>query len=121
MAVSEEYRGYVQDLLSAYGNVQIRRMFGAAGIFQNDLMFGLIADDQIYLKADDINRAEFEAAGCAPFVYERSNGRTAEMSYYLIPDALYDDADELAQWARNAFAAALRGAQKKPAKRRSRK
>lgn len=121
MAVSEEYREYVRDLFAPFGDVRIRRMFGAAGIFRNDLMFGLIVDEQIYLKADDINRPDFVTAGQRPFSYTRNNGRTAEMSYYLIPDALYDDADELAQWARNAFAAALRGAQKPPAKRRPKK
>jgi len=38
------------------------------------------------------------------------------MSFYLIPDNLYDDADEMALWAAKAFAAAQRGALKKPKK-----
>ena len=113
MPVSEEYREYVRDLFTAFGAIRIRSMFGGAGIFCDDLMLGLIIDDQIYLKADDHNRRDFENAGQGPFLFERKNGRTMAMSYYLIPDALYDDTDELAVWAKNAFAAAQRGAEKK--------
>ncbi len=118
MPVSDEYREYVRDLFTAFGAIRIRSMFGGAGIFRDDLMFGLIIDDQIYLKVDDHNRADFEDAGQGPFLYERKNGRTMAMSYYLIPDSLYDDTEELAQWAGNAFAAAQRGARKKSPHRR---
>ena len=118
MAVSAEYRDYVRDLLAPFGGVSIRGMFGGAGIFRDDLMFGLIIDDQIYLKVDDHNRAQFEAAGQGPFLFERKDGRIMSMSYYLIPDSLYDDADELAEWAKHAFAAAQRGAAKKSPRRR---
>jgi len=38
-------------------------MFGGEGIFVGDLMIGLVMDDQIYLKAGDSNRADFEAEG----------------------------------------------------------
>ena len=34
-------------------------------------------------------------------------------SYYELPDRLYDDPDELAEWARAALAAALRSTDKK--------
>ena len=118
MAVSQEYREYVRDLFTSFGGVTIRSMFGGAGIFRDDLMFGLIIDDQIYLKVDDHNRADFEAVGQGPFQFERKDGRTMAMSYYLIPDSLYDDSDELAEWAEKSFAAAQRGAVKKPPRRR---
>ncbi len=113
MPVSEEYREYVRDLFTAFGAIRIRSMFGGAGIFCDDLMLGLIIDDQIYLKADDHNRRDFENTGQGPFLYERKDGRTMAMSYYLIPDALYDDTDELAVWAKKSFAAAQRAAIKK--------
>ncbi len=121
MAVSEEYREYVRDLFRSYGDIRIRSMFGGAGIYRNDLMFGLIIEDQIYLKADDQNRADYENAGQGPFLFERKDGRTIAMSYYLIPDALYDDSDELADWAKKAFAAAQRGAGKKAPRTRKKK
>ena len=42
------------------------------------------------------------------------------MSYWRLPDRLYDDPDELARWARQALAVAQRKATAKP-KARARK
>ena len=118
MAVSEQYRTFARELFSQFGDVSIRAIFSGAGVFRDDLMFGLIIEDQIYLKVDDHNRADYEAAGQGPYQSRRKNGRTIAMSFYPIPDKLYDDADELAEWAKNAFAAAQRGAAKKTPRKR---
>lgn len=120
MAVSEQYRAYVRDLFAGFADVSIRPMFGGAGVFRDDLMFGLIIEDQVYLKADGHTRAEYEAAGQGPLTFQRKDGHSMAMSYYPLPDALYDDTDELAAWAKNAFAAAQRGARKKAPRRRKR-
>jgi DNA transformation protein and related proteins len=46
----------------------------------------------------------------APFIYMRGkkSGRPSEhaLPYWRLPERLYDDPDELALWARRAFAAA---------------
>lgn len=121
MPISQEYREYVRDLFAAYGDVRIRSMFTGAGIFRDDLMFGLIIDEQVYLKVDDLTRADFESAGQGPFLYERKDGRIVAMSYYLIPEVLYDDAESLAEWATKAFAAAQRNAGKTSSRSRRKK
>lgn len=59
MAVSDEFIEYVIDQLAAWGEVSARRMFGGAGLYCDGMMFGLIADDVAYLKADDSNREDF--------------------------------------------------------------
>jgi DNA transformation protein len=75
-------------------------------------MFGLIVRDVIYLKAEDAGIADFEREGCAPFTYTRGkkSGRPSEhaLPYWRLPERLYDDPDELAVWAKRAFAAAQR-------------
>ena len=38
-------------------------MFGGVGIYAGELFFALIADDTLYLKADDQTRSEFERRG----------------------------------------------------------
>lgn len=53
MAVSDDFLNYVLDQLSRWGHVTVRRMFGGAGLYRDGKMFGLIADDIAYLKADD--------------------------------------------------------------------
>jgi DNA transformation protein and related proteins len=103
---------FIRDLFAPFGPVTVRRMFSGAGIFADGLMFGLVVRDVIYLKADDLNRAEFEREGCAPFTYTRGkkSGRPSQhaLPYWRLPERLYDDPDELAEWARRAFAAAER-------------
>jgi DNA transformation protein and related proteins len=82
-------------------------MFGGHGIFMDGLMFGLIADDQLYLKVDDGNRAAYEAEGLQPFTYA-GKSRRVKMSYREAPSEGFDDPDILCAWAREAYAAALR-------------
>ena len=107
MPVSEEFSEFLSELLTGLGEVSIRRMFGGAGLFMDGLMFGLIADDVLYLKADDRTIPESEAEGMAPFVYE-GKGKPISMSYWRVPDRLMDEPDELTAWARKAFGVAQR-------------
>ena len=97
----------IRDLFSSFRPVTVRRMFGGAGVYADSVMFALIADDVIYLKSGEGNEADFIAEDLPPFTYQAGNGKRAIMSYRRMPDRLYDDPDELAQWASRALAAAL--------------
>jgi DNA transformation protein len=103
---------FIRDLFAPFGPVTIRRMFSGAGVFADGLMFALVVRDVIYLKVDDTNRADFEREGSSPFTYTRGrkSGQLREhaLPYWRLPERLYDDPDELAAWARRAFAAAER-------------
>ncbi len=107
MAPPTAFAEFVVELLEPFGGVGARRMFGGVGLFRDGMMFGLIAADTLYLKADDETRPDFDAAGMGPFVYRRA-GRDVALSYYEAPPHLFDDADELCAWARDAHQAALR-------------
>jgi DNA transformation protein len=91
-------------------------MFGGAGIYRDGLMFGLVAGDDVYLKADDETRERFREAGCRCFVYEK-DGKTVEMSYWSVPDEAMDDPELLRRWADLACGAALRA--KRPKRRKT--
>jgi len=97
---------FLRELFESFRPVSIRRMFGGAGVFADGLMFALVVDDVIYLKTDDGNRADFDAENLPPFRYRRAGAMRALTSYRRMPDRLYDDPEELAQWAAGAFAAA---------------
>ena len=98
---------FIRDLFSRFRPVTVRRMFGGAGVYADSVIFALIADDVIYLKSGESNEADFVAEDLPPFTYQTGNGKRAIMSYRRMPDRLYDDPDELAQWASRALAAAL--------------
>src|SRR5277367_6901965 len=85
-------------------------MFGGAGIWSDGLMFALVFDGAIYLKVNETSIPDFEREGSRPFVYTRakSPGRVGRhsLSYWRMPERLYDDPDELAVWAGRALAIA---------------
>lgn len=111
MAASPGFTEMLEDLLAPLGAIKVRRMFGGAGVYCNGLMFGLVADDALYLKVNAANRPDYEAEGLGPFVYD-GKGKPIEMSYWRSPERLLDDPDDMLEWARKALAAA-RGAKAK--------
>jgi DNA transformation protein and related proteins len=92
-------------------------MFGGAGIYRDGIMFALVADNEVFLKADDVASERFREAGCRPFAYAK-DGKPVDMSYWSVPDAALDDPDALKTWAELAFEAAVRSRKARPAKRR---
>ena len=113
MAVSAAFRDYVADLFATFGEIKTKLMFGGAGIYFKDRMFGLVIAERIYLKANDTTRAAFDAEGAKPFSYETKSGERMAMSYFELPSRLLDDPDELAVWARRAYEVAVAGKGKK--------
>lgn len=96
------------DLFQFFGLITVRRMFGGEGIYAGDLMIGLVADERLYLKADDNNRADFTAEGSKPFSFPRGD-KVMALPYYAVPEPLFDDPEEFSGWARKAHAAAMAG------------
>ena len=112
---SGRFADFVLDVLRAWRPVTARRMFGGHGIYHAGVMFALIADGQLYLKVDDESRADFVAAGLAPFVYE-ARGRRVSLSYHRAPDAMLDEPELAREWAERGWQAALRAHLLKKAK-----
>ena len=110
----------ISELFRVFGAVDVRRMFGGAGIFADDMMIGLVHDGVIYLKCDEQTEPAFERESLGPFTYRRK-GKLASLNYRRMPDRLYDDPDELAAWAREALGAARRhrAKSKRPGGRKS--
>lgn len=97
---------FIHELFGEFGAVSVRRMFGGAGIFAGGVMFGLIIDGQIYLKTNGTTVSVYEAEGCGPFGYDTKHGRRVLTSYWRLPERLYDEPGELAQWARSSLGVA---------------
>jgi len=104
--VRAEAQPYRPDLFQYFGTVYARRMFGGAGLFSGDVMVGIVIDEFIYLKTDENTRKDFIAEGAGPFVYHKRTGEGVSMSYYELPERLYDEPEEFAEWVRRAYAVA---------------
>jgi DNA transformation protein len=109
----------IREFFSAFGTVSVRRMFGGHGVFAGGMMFALESDGELYLKADDLTIPKLAAENSAPFLY-RARGREIALSYWKLPERLYDEPDEFAGFAQDAFGAAQRAAGGKTARKRRR-
>ena len=112
MPEAQEFATHIVDLLDTFGPCEARRMFGGYGIFHQGLMFALIADGNLYLKADDETRELFSAEGCEAFSYYKKE-KEYRLSYYLAPGEFFEDPDACLRWSSLAFDAALRNPRNK--------
>lgn len=114
MPQRSEFVEHVVETMRLFGPVEAKRMFGAWGLYHRATFFALIADDTLYLKADDETRAEFAALGLETFTFELKGGtETIETSYYRAPDEALESPPVMAEWARKGYGAALRAAARK--------
>jgi DNA transformation protein len=103
-------RDFLIELFAGFGPVAIRRMFSGYGVSADGVNFALVLRGAIYLRADADSIPRFEAEGCGPFSYEMKGKLRTIGSYWKLPERLYDEPDEVAEWARTAHAAAERAA-----------
>jgi len=112
-------RDFLIDLFADFGPVTIRRMFSGFGISADGINFALALRGGLYLRADEQSIPRFEAEGAKPFQYQTRTKSVTVGSYWQLPERLYDDPQEMSEWARAALAAAQRAALRKRPKART--
>jgi DNA transformation protein len=110
LRVSEGFRTFALDQLSSVPGLRARPMFGGFGLYADDVFFGILAADALYLKVDDSNRRDYEKVESAPF--RPFENRPMSMSYYQVPLSVLEASPTLARWAKRSIAVAREG--KKP-------
>ena len=106
-------REFLIDLFANFGPVTIRKMFSGYGISADGINFALALRAGLFFRADEVTIPDFEAEGSKPFQYSTRAKTVLVNSYWELPARLFDDSEELAQWARAALAAAQRAKVKK--------
>ena len=110
MMKHNEFVAHIVETMSAFGPVESKAMFGGWGLYHQGVFFALVAADMLYLKSDDENAAQFDAANLPPFVYESKVGERITMSYRAAPAEALESPDVMLTWARLGYGAALRAA-----------
>ena len=113
MTVSSDFLAYVLEQLAGLAGVSSRRMFGGVGLYCEELFFGLIDNDTLYLRVNDDNRADYTARGMSAF-RPYADRPELSMSYYEAPADVLEDPAQLVSWARRSVAVAMAAA--KPAR-----
>lgn len=101
MATSSDFLEYVLDQLSEWEHVYQKRMFSEIGLFRDDLMFGLVSNDSVYLKIDHTNKNKFIEAGSGPLKIFKS--KSTVPSFYELPVHILEDAEEFISWAKESL------------------
>ena len=109
----------IEDLFKPFAKVELRRMFGAFGVYHESLIFACLIRGEVYLRTDAETEPAFAAAGSEKWVYQGKNNTAATaMPYWRMPEAAHDDEAELIRFSRLAMEAARRAAAGKAAKAR---
>ena len=114
MAVTEDYLAFVLEQFARVAPVTSRRMFGGVGLYADGVFFGVIDNNQLFLRTGSGNVADYEAQGCAPF--QPMGPDTKPMSYHELPAGVLEGVSQLRLWLGKALAAAATS--KKPTKRK---
>jgi DNA transformation protein len=115
MSNTPEFVAHALDLLAPLGFVEAKRMFGGHGLYARGVMFGLLDDEELFLRADDEARPTFTAAGCRQWSYPTKKGPQPG-DYWRPPDDAHEDAEAMRPWGELGLAAALRKAAARAAK-----
>ena len=108
MVASDGFAEFLREQLTPLGRITMRRMFGKTGVFCDGVMLGMVAENTLYFRVDDHNRLVFKEAESFPPLNYRKKGATIDLSFWRVPERLFDEPDELLIWARAALAAARR-------------
>ncbi len=119
-------REAIVEFFSSFGPVSVRRVFSGFGVYADDICFSLFLRGELYLKADETTAPRFAEEGSRPFSYTKPKSAKVVTvnSFWRLPERLYDDPDELAEWSKTAVAVARRlkldkpKRTKKPARKR---
>jgi DNA transformation protein len=113
MVASDSFAEFLREQLAPLGRVTVRRMFGKTGVFCDGVMLGMVTEDTLYFRVDDHNRVTFKEAQSFPPLNYKKRGSAIDLSFWRVPDRLFDEPDEFVTWARAALAAARRVAAKR--------
>jgi TfoX/Sxy family transcriptional regulator of competence genes len=55
MPLTPGFKEFLEDLFLSFGPVSIRNMFSGAGVYAEGVMFAILVNDTLYLKADAVS------------------------------------------------------------------
>ncbi len=78
-------------------------MMGGYCIYRDEKIFAIYAFDSIYFKIHENNIADFADAGAKQFEFEKKDGKIAKMNYYILPEEIFENREELEKWIEKAL------------------
>jgi DNA transformation protein len=114
--VKDTFLEFLLEQMNALGEITVKGVFSGKTLFCDGVVFALIDENVLYLKADEVNRPAFEAKGLKPF--KPFKDQPGVMQYYPPPPEAFEDQAELLLWCSQAVEAGRRAAARKKKKKK---
>ena len=112
MRMKSSLASYVTEQLSFLGPISNRSIFGAVGIFIDERLLGIVADEVLYLHTGPTNREDYLSRGCRQFKpYPNAFDLTTD--HHQVPTEIVADPQTLKEWGQRALHAAIEAAKAK--------
>ena len=112
MRMKSSLANYVTEQLSFLGPISNRSIFGAVGIFIDERLLGIVADEVLYLHTGPTNREDYLSRGCRQFKpYPNAFDLTTD--HHQVPAEIVSDPQTLKEWGQRALLAAIEAAKAK--------
>lgn len=111
------YLDFVLETLAPLGEITQRAMMGGHTIYCDGLVFAIVANNALYLKADKESESQFLEAGLTAF--RPFPDKPDTMRYHLAPAEFFESHEVMQHWAGLALEAARNAKTKaKPKKKK---
>jgi DNA transformation protein len=88
--------------LGEQGVTRTRRMFGGIALFHNAQVFGIVFEDAVFFRVNEVTRKAYERARMPPL--KMPGVQNPSSRYMQVPPAVLENPASLRAWARQAIA-----------------
>lgn len=106
MSASPEFIEYVKELFMPLGGLKDGKFFGGYAFKSGTKQFAMIMGNTLYFCVNDLTRKKYEDKGMEPFSYSTKKGIVNVKKYYSAPEELFENQEQLIEWANEAIASA---------------
>lgn len=92
-------------LFEPLGKIKSHSMFGGYGIFADEIMFAMVANGLLHIRADKDTTKHFKQQGFRPYIYKK-RGRPVVTKYFTITEELWKEQKTILQLALKSLAVA---------------
>jgi TfoX/Sxy family transcriptional regulator of competence genes len=93
MVASDSFAEFLREQLGPLGRITLRRMFGKTGVFCDGVMLGMVTDNMLYLRVDELSREAFKEAASSPPLNYAKGGSTIDLSFWR-PRAVWQRSED---------------------------
>jgi DNA transformation protein len=115
----DRYVDFLIEQFSPLGEITDRYMFGGYCLYCDGVVFGLVANSELYLKTDEQAAPSYAAKGLRAFQPFEDPAMT--MKYHQAPPEIFEDGEAMRRWVGAAIECGRRAKPKPKPKKQTRR